>query len=234
MLLHAVVVDGVLVRDHDEQFIPYLSRIGHLVIVVVAVVQQAGLDIQLQRVVRRANPRRRPAGRAFAGQLRDRLDGLENILPLLLPRQHVKILPLIPAVGYHFVTATVGVLDQLRPVRTGQSVYRHAHFQIILVANIEQPLDADFPSEFAESFRRIVTLAKRVRRERRLQRTAPRRFISIPRLEGNTEHESDPCIVGPLERLLRHIVFLQDEKLLTSANEATYSQSVGNEQGGNF
>ena len=106
--------------------------------------------------------------------------------------------------GDHLVAAAVGSTHELRPVLTGQPIDRHADFQVVLVANIEQPSHADFSPEFTKRFSGVITLAKRVRRERRLQRTAPRWFISVPRLEGNAQHESDPRVVGPLERLLSH------------------------------
>jgi hypothetical protein len=39
--------------------------------------------------------------------------------------------------GDHLVAAAVGVLDELRPIFTGQPVDRHADFEIVSVANIE-------------------------------------------------------------------------------------------------
>jgi hypothetical protein len=66
-LLHPVIVDRVLVRDHDKHFIANLDRIGHFVVVEVAVIEQTRFEIQFQRAIGGANSRRRPARRPLAG-----------------------------------------------------------------------------------------------------------------------------------------------------------------------
>src|SRR2546427_5432889 len=118
-------------------------------------------------------PRRRPTSGFLTGQSRNRLNGLPDIFALLLSREHVEIFPLVPPMGHKLVAAPVALLNQLWIVFAGEAVNWKAHLEIVFVADIQQAAQTHLGSKLAEGLGRVISLAKCISRQGRLERAAP-------------------------------------------------------------